>query len=77
VMGIRFGIHLKEKVIHVSKCHLMFKTIEERKIQGTLLLADPKNSSSSKFVNSQMSDYNRCTNLLFVYQSTSLDIMNH
>jgi hypothetical protein len=56
-----------------SKCHLLFKTIEKREIQGTLLLTDPRNSSSSKFVNSRKSDYNRHTDLPFVYQSTSLE----
>ncbi len=32
-------------------------------------MVDPRNSSSSKFVNS-WSDYNKCTNLPFVHQLT-------
>ncbi len=38
-----------------------------------MLLVDPRNSSSLEFMNSQWSDYNRCINLPFVYQKTSLE----
>jgi hypothetical protein len=53
-----------------SKCHLLFKTIEKKEIQRTLLLEDLGNFSSSKSVNNRKNDYNRHTNLPFVYQST-------
>jgi hypothetical protein len=36
-------------------------------------LVDPINSSSLKFVNNRWSDYNKCTNVPFVYQSSSLE----
>jgi hypothetical protein len=36
-----------------------------------LLMSDPRNSSSPWYVNNQRSDYNRCTNLPFVYKLTS------
>jgi hypothetical protein len=52
---------------------------EEKNPRDELLIANPKNSSSLEFVNSQ-SDYNRHTNLPFVYQSTSLkyhEIVKH
>lgn len=46
---------------------------EKKNPKEELLLVDPRNSSSPKFVNSQWNDYNKRTNASFVYQSTSLE----
>lgn len=52
-----------------SKHHLLFKNIGTRKnLRDELLLVNPGNSSSFEFVNSWQSDYNKCTNVPFVYQ---------
>jgi hypothetical protein len=51
-----------------SKHHLLFKNIGTRKnLRDELLLVNPGNSSSFEFVNSWQSDYNKCTNVPFVY----------
>lgn len=50
---------------------LLFKNMGTRKIQGmNCYQADLGNSSSLESMNSQWSDYNRRTNVPFVYQST-------
>ncbi len=40
---------------------------EERNPRDEVLLADPGNFSSSKSMNNWQSDYNRCTNIPFIY----------
>jgi hypothetical protein len=50
------------------KAQIIVQEHQEEKNRGDeLLLMNLRNSSSPKFVNHQLSDYNRCTNAPFVY----------
>jgi hypothetical protein len=40
---------------------------DEKNLKDKLLLANPKNSSNLEFVNNWRSDYNKRTNVPFVY----------
>jgi len=70
--GIRSEVYLREGDIHAFQTPFAIQEHQEKKNPNDeLLLADPRNSSSPKFVNSRWNDYNKCTNAPFVYQSTS------
>jgi hypothetical protein len=58
----------RKGVIHAFQAKFVVQeNWEKRNLGDELLLVDSKNSSSPKFVNSQKSDYNRPTNLPFMY----------
>jgi hypothetical protein len=66
--GIKFEIHPRKGDIHVFQMPFVVQEHqEERNPRDEVLLADPRNFSSSKFVNNWQSDYNRCTNIPFMY----------
>lgn len=67
--GIRFEVYPREKDIHTFQVPFDVQEHWEKKNPNDeLLLADPRNFSSPKFMNSQWIDHNRCRNLPFVYQ---------
>jgi hypothetical protein len=49
---------------------------EERNPRDEVLLADPGNFSSSKSMNNWQSDYNRCTNIPFIYGFKNYKVCN-
>ncbi len=65
-------MYIQEKgVIHAFQTPFIVQEHwEEKNVRDKLLMRDPINSSSPWYVNNQRSDYNRCTNLPFVYKST-------
>jgi hypothetical protein len=76
VKGIRFEVYPIKGVIHVFQTpSIVQEHREKRNPRDKLLLVDLGNSSNPKFVNNRMNDYNKCTNLPFVYQSKTWKIM--
>ncbi len=66
--GIRSEVSLREGDIHAFQAPSgVHEHREKKNPKDKLLLADPRNSSSPKFVNSQWNDYNKYTNASFVY----------
>ncbi len=62
--GIRFEIYPIKGVIHAFQTPFVVQEHQEKKNpKDKLLLVDLGNSSSSKYVNNRMSDYNKYTNL--------------
>jgi hypothetical protein len=73
VRGIRSKIYPREKGIHVFQApSIVQEHQKERNPRDKILLVDLRSSSSPEFVHCQQNDYNRHTNVPFVYQSTSL-----
>jgi hypothetical protein len=69
--GIRPYVYPRKGVIHVFQMpFIVYEHWEKRNPKGELLMVDLKNSLSPKSMNSHRSDYNKCTNLPFVYQLT-------
>ncbi len=72
--GIKFDVYPRKGGIHAFQAPSTIQEHgEERNPRDKLLLANLINSSNPKFMNSWHSDYNGCTNVPFVYQSTSLE----
>jgi hypothetical protein len=68
IRGIKVHAYPKEGVIHVFQVSFIVQEHqEERNPRDELLMVDFGNSSNLKYVNS-WSDYNKYTNLPFVYQ---------
>ncbi len=68
VRGIRSEVYLREGDIYVIQAPFAIQAHQKKKNpKDKLLLADLRDSSSPKFVNSQWNDYNKCTNAPFVY----------
>jgi hypothetical protein len=66
--GIRSKVYPREGGIHDFQTpFIVQKHGEETNPRDEMLLANRRNFSSLEFVNSQHSDYNRCTNVPFVY----------
>lgn len=69
---IKFEVYPRKGVIHVVQVpSIVQEHWEERNLKDKLLLVNLERFSSSESVNNQ-NDYNRCINLPFVYQLTSL-----
>jgi hypothetical protein len=65
VTGIRWEVFSKKVGIHAFQAPSIVQEYwDERNPRDELLLANPENSSSLNFLNSQWSDYNKCTNIL-------------
>ncbi len=71
-MGIKFEVYPKEGGIHVFQAPYVVEEHGEKRNPGDkLLLMNLGNYLSQKSITSWRSDYNRCINAPFVYQSTS------
>jgi hypothetical protein len=68
VKGIRFGVYPRERGIHTFQAPLIVQEHgDDRNPRDELLLADLGNSSNPESMHSQWSDYNKHTNIPFVY----------
>ncbi len=66
--GLGLNYTQEKGVSMLFKAQIIVQEHQEEKNRGDeLLLMNLRNSSSPKFVNHQLSDYNRCTNAPFVY----------
>jgi hypothetical protein len=66
--GIKLDYTQEKGLFMFSKHHPKFKNIEKKNNpRDESLMVDLGNSSSLKSVNSRKNDYNKCTNLPFVY----------
>jgi len=74
IRGIWFKVYPKERSIHVFQAPLIVQEHgDDKNPKDELLLANLGNSSSPKSMHSRWNDYNRCTNMPFVYQLALLE----
>jgi hypothetical protein len=74
--GIKFEVYPIKGLIHAFQTTFVVQEHQEKiNPMDKLLLVDFGNSSCLKSMNNRMSDYNKHTNLPFVYQSRTWKIM--
>ncbi len=67
--GIKSKIYPRKGDIHVFQApSIVQEHQEEINPRDEVLLVDPRKFSSSKFMNNWWNDYNRCTNIPFIYK---------
>jgi hypothetical protein len=71
IRGIKFKVYPRERTIHLFQAPLIIqKHGNDKNPRDELLLENPQKNSSPKHMHSRWSDYNKCTNMPFVYQLT-------